>query len=43
MRKAAYHGTVTTYSDVIAGDEMNYNWTVRFDNTGPADYVAEPG
>jgi len=34
---------VMSYSDKIPGDKHNYKWAVRFDNTGPADYVHEPG
>jgi len=38
-----YEIDITNYSETIAGDKGNYNWAVRFDNTGPADYVHEPG
>jgi len=34
---------VTAYSDKIRGDRKNHFWSVRFDNTGPADYPHEPG
>jgi hypothetical protein len=34
---------ITTYSEKIPGDKRNYEWAVRFDNTGPADYAHEPG
>ena len=38
-----YEADITTYSDKIPGEHGNYGWSVRFDNTGPADYIHEPG
>lgn len=38
-----YEEEITTYSDKVPGDAGNYTWAVRFDNTGPADYIGEPG
>jgi hypothetical protein len=41
--RTRYEAEVTTYSEVIPGEEANYKWAVRFDNTGPEKYVGEPG
>jgi len=38
-----YEVEITCYSEKIDGDERNYNWAVRFDNTGPEKYSSEPG
>lgn len=43
MRDDEPQGYVTMYSEKFSGDKGNYDWAVRFDNTGPADYCHEPG
>lgn len=43
MTKTCYEGEITTYSQKIAGDSGNYDWEVRFDNTGPIKFSHEPG
>lgn len=38
-----YEEDFTMYSEKVAGDNGNYKWAVRFDNTGPERYPHEPG
>ena len=33
-----YELDITNYSEMIAGDKGNYDWAVRFDNTGPHNH-----